>query len=290
MDGFTRIIRGVVILAFATSAGIYSEFVVDFFTQVPGAIASEIAMGGSSGRFSMSDDTATAGMLDSAMAAGVNAGKGAWQQMSMLDIGPSVGYGVIALLIWVFVALVCAYAGALVLVANIGLSVMLGIGPLFIILAMFESTQQLFVAWTRQLITFAVFFIVLAASVSITFSFFTPFVEMVGEAQFDAGGVSMVVITFVKMIGFCAASLIVLWQSTSWASGLAGGVSVAGAGAVGRMVGSGTKAAGATAGSIARRARDPRTGAKEWRGAVPAAAGVAVKAAAYMRRNQIKHT
>lgn len=292
-DGFMRIMRGVVILAFATSAGIYSNVVVDFFTQVPGAIAAEVAQAGSSGGFTMSDDMATAQMLDAALGSGLKAGQEAWNNAAAFDISASVAYGLIAICIWIFVALVCAYGGALVLVANMGLSIMLGLGPLFILCAMFNATQQLFVAWTRQLITFAVFFIVLAAAITLTFSFFTPFIQSISEAQSGtAGDVSLVAVTFIKLVCFCAASLIVLIQSVSWASGLAGGVSVAAAGAIGRMV-------GGAAGGIATRQYNPMKqnadgsrGGHTWRGAVPSAmrgiAGAPTKASAYMRRNQMK--
>ena len=282
MDGATRIVRGVVILAFATSAGIYSEFVVDFFWQVPGAIGAEVAAAGSSAGFTMTDDVATAQLLDAAMGEGIKAGQEAWNKATMFDIGAGLLYGIIAILTWLFVVLVCAYAGALVLMANMGLSIMLGIGPLFILCAMFESTQQLFVAWTRQLITFAVFFIVLAAAMSLTFSFFTPFLEVLNAAQAGTESKSVVVLSFAKLVAFCVVALMVLYQSTSWASGLAGGVSVTAAGAVGRAVSGFT-------GGIAQ-----RNSAGRWYGAIPSATrgvqavATSAKKAAYMRRNQIK--
>lgn len=288
MDGALRIIRGVVILAFATSAGIYSSWVVDFFTSVPGSIAAEVAQAGSSGGYVSGSDMATAQMLDSALGNGLKAGQEAWNNAAAFDIGASVAYGLIAICIWIFVALVCAYGGALVLVANMGLSIMLGLGPLFIVMAMFNATQQLFVAWTRQLITFAVFFIVLAATMTLTFSFFTPFIETLADAQATAGDVSRVAVTFIKLVCFCAASVIVLWKSNEWASGLAGGVSVAAAGAVGRMVSGGSH-------GLMHSHYNPNSGRHDLRGAVPAvvrSAGAVVtaptKLAAYMRRNQIK--
>lgn len=303
-DGFSRIMRGVVILAFATSAGIYSDWVVAFFTEVPGAIAAEIARAGSSGGNAATNSDTTAQMLDVALDNGLKAGQAAWERASTFNIFVSVGYGLIAICIWLFVGCVCAYAGAMVLLANLGLSVMLGLGPLFILCAMFEATKPLFVAWTRQVITFAVFFLVLAATVTLTFSFFNPFMEQLANSSGDVSGVSNIVKEFLMLVCFCGLSIIVLWQSTSWASGLAGGVSVAGAGAVGRMAS--TFGAGAIAGTVAangaRRAvlrsefdkdkenSDGSRGGKVWRGAAPSAAQGMAKGAAYMRRNQIRRT
>lgn len=294
-DGVKRIARAVVILAFATSAGIYGDWVIGFFTQVPGAIAAEVAQAGASGGFAMTPDLGTAQMLDATLAHGLKAAQSAWERASTFNVFAAVTYGTIAILICIFTALVCAYAGALVLMAHLGLSIMLGIGPLFIIMAMFEATQQLFVAWSRQLITFAVFFIVLAAAVTLTFSFFAPFIEHLGAAPDGLSGVSEIVKSFMLLVCMCTLALFVLWQSQSWASGLAGGVSVAAAGAIGRAV------MGATHGAAHRHYdpmkvnKDGSQGGHRWVGAIPSAARavaataqLSTKGAAYMRRNQIK--
>lgn len=295
-DGFMRIMRGVFILAVATSAGIYSDLVIDFFWEIPGAIAAEVANPGSSAGYTTSSNLATAQMLDGSLGSGLKVAGTAWDYGTSSSIlSGSLTYYLLSIVILLFVGIVCAYAGALVLVANMGLSIMLGLGPLFILCAMFEATQQLFVAWTRQVITFAVFFIVLAAAVSLTFAFLDAFMQTLVEDGINYENSSSIILNFAKLVVICAAALIVLVQSTSWASGLAGGVSVAAAGAVGGMVGKGTGAAAATGKAIARREYDPTKenkdgsrGGHSWRGAAPAAGRGAAKLAAYMRRNQIK--
>lgn len=245
-EGLERLFKMTLIFTFATSAGVYNEYVIDFFSQVPGAIGSELAQEGMSKEFSMSDTNSTAQMLDGALGAGLKAGQAAWNMNAGLDIPAAVGYAIIAIAIWTFVGLVCAFGGALVLCANMGLNIMLAIGPLFIILAMFKATAQLFVAWTRQLITFGVFFIVIAAAVTLTFAFFSPFVTQLGEATNEGGatGTSMIVVSFIKLLCFCATAILCLVQSISWASGLAGGVGVAADGHLRRMMGSAISAAG----------------------------------------------
>jgi len=281
MDGAKRILRGIVILTFATSAGVYSDFVVDFFWKFPGSFASEIITGAG---YSNTGDTATvAAMLDAALGRGLEAGSQAWNEMSNMDIMASFGYGLVAIVTWVIVALVTAGAAAMVLVANIGLAVMLGIGPIFILCAMFESTQQLFVAWTRQVITYAIFFVIIATIIALMFSFFEIFMSRIDLASF-----SQLVVNFVMLIAISAACIFVLWRAESMASNLGGGIGISAGNAVGRMIGGG---ASALAG---------RDYAGRWRGAIPsvtrtaaklggtATLGVVSKAASYMRRNQIK--
>lgn len=285
IDGAKRIVRGVVILMFATSAGIYSEYVVDFFWTFPGALASEVVAG--TGGVATNDVATTAAMLDSALGRGLKAGELAWNEMGSLDIMASFGYGLIAIVTWVVVALVTAAAAAMVLVSNIGLSIMLGLGPLFILMAIFQATQQLFVAWTRQVITYAVFFVIVAAIVSLIFSFYETFIGMLDLASF-----SSLIINFVKLLAISAAALFVLWRAESMAQGLGGGVGTSAGSAVGRFV---SKATGGVAGTMAR--RDYKG---QWKGAVPTGAkaagrlgaaavvGTAVGVGAYMRRNQIR--
>ncbi|CAD7741388.1 hypothetical protein LMG31884_47640 (plasmid) [Xanthomonas hydrangeae] len=284
-EALQRIFKMTLIFTFATSTGVYSEWIIDSFTQVPGAIASELAREGTSAEFSMTNTVGTAKMLDGALGSGLSAGEAAWKQGASSGIMSGVAYGIIAILIWLFVACVCAYGGALVLCSNMGLSIMLAIGPIFIILAMFESTQQLFVAWTRQLITFAVFFIVIAASMTLTFAFFQPFVQRLADAA-NAGvvsGISEVVVNFVKLVAFCATAILCLIQSVSWASGLAGGVGVAADGHLRRMMGGAARAA----------ARAPSAGLTTVVSAARVAQatyGGTKKAAAYLRGNTVSRS
>lgn len=292
-DGFKRIVRGVAILAFATSAGIYHDWIVTFMQEVPAAIASEVVKSAGSGVSASVQGMGAADMLDNALGAGLSAAGDAWMQGDETSgIMTGVAFYAMSILIALFVGIVCAYAAVLVLMAQMGMSIMLGIGPIFIVLAMFEATQQLFVSWTRQVITFGVFFIILAAALTMTFGFFTAFLETLKGAD-----TSQLVVTFTKLVVVSAVALGVLWQTTSWAAGLAGGIGVAGAGAVSRTIISPAQSAGAAMkGAVPRMARKEetkdengnRTGTA-WKGAIPSAVRGVAKGAAYMRRpNSIK--
>ena len=286
-DFYGRCMRGAMILMFATSVGIYNDWIASFMWQVPGAIAQEVVQAGSSGGLG-NPNHSTAMMLDKALGAGIDAGFVSWEKMSfMKGVGASIGYAIIAFLIWVMVALVCAYAACLVLISNIGLAVMLGVGPIFIVLAMFESTQAYFQAWVKQVTTFAIFFIITGAIVSLTFSFFKPFIE--GIAKQDAGEL---ILSMVKIIVMCAATLLTLQQAQSWAAGLAGGVAITAQGAIGRAVGGASRAVMHAHYDPNKKNKDGTQGGHRFRGALPSTVngGVAVgkRAAAYLKRNTVK--
>lgn len=287
-DFTNKALRGTIIIMFATAAGVYQHYVADTLWQIPAALAQEIAHPGSTtGLGGSGGNLAIAKMLDESLQKGLDAGFIAWDKMSGLKIMASVGYAILAVMIWIFVSLVCLYACSLVLISAIGLAVMLGLGPLFIVFAIFESTQQFFVAWTRQVVTFAIFFLVLSCVISVTFSFFTPFLQKLAEMS-----ASQVVICFVMVICVCGASLLVLHQTQTWASGLAGGIALQTSGAIGRAVGGVSRAAMHTHYDPMKQNKDGTSGGHRFRGAIPstvnAGRAIASRGFKYMRRNQIQ--
>jgi type IV secretion system protein VirB6 len=281
-DFWRKAMRGVVILMFATSIGIYSDWIMDFFWTVPGAIGQEIVQQGSSGVNGLDGNIATSNMLDQALDAGLKAGLASWSEMSIWDGAGAIGYAVMALAIWIFCSLVCAYAAVILIIANIGLAIMLGLGPLFIVLAMFESTQAFFTAWVKQLCTFAILFLILSSIITMLFAVFTPFVTAIG--QMDAGEL---IIAFVKVLIICFVLLMVLHQAQGWAAGLAGGVSIAAAGAIGAAVSQGARPLMHQQYDPNKKNRDGTTGGTTVRGAIPSAVNRA-RNAARARSNSVR--
>jgi len=286
-DFYKRAIRGSIIIMFATTVGIYNQYVADFTWQVPGAIAQEIAQPGSTSISQTGGNESMSRMLDKTLGAGLAAGKTAWDKMSMWNATGAVGYAILAFSIWVFVVLVCAYAAVLVLITAVGTAVMLGLGPLFICLAIFEATTPYFTAWVRQLTMFMLQFLIMTSVITLMFNFYSPFIASVADM-----GVDVMIIAFVKVVGMSVVCILVLHQSQSWAAGLAGGVSITASGAIGRAVG------GATHG-LAHRHYDPNKqnkdgtrGGHRYRGAIPsvynaARYGVNKARHAYQRRNSV---
>lgn len=291
-DGFLRIVRGVLIIGFATSSGIFADYVIDFFWTVPGLIASEVTVPGASATLGNTPDgsTAIANVLDTALGKGLAAAGVAWEEAGhagMGDMGAAVGFTFVAIAIAVLVALVCAYAGALVIVASMGLALMLGIGPLFIVLAMFESTQSFFQAWVRQVTTYAIFYIVLAAAVSLIFAFFMPFLDGIAEMDWNS-----VVLSFVRTLVMCSVGIYVLYQVQGWAAGLAGGIAIGAVGAVSQAIGVARKGTNTIAGE---RRFNPSTGKMDRMGGMARDGAALAKwavggGAKYLRRNRIQPT
>lgn len=286
-DFYKRVVRGCLIIMFATTVGIYNSYIADFVWQVPGAIAQEIAQPGSTSISGTGSNEAMSRMLDKTLGQGLAAGQAAWQKMSIWNATGAVGYAILAFSIWIFVVLVCAYAAVLTLITAIGTAVMLGLGPLFISLAMFESTTAYFTAWVRQLTMFMIQFLIMTTVISLMFAFYQPFITSV--AQMSAGEM---IIAFVKVVAMSAVNLLVLHQCQSWAAGLAGGVSITAQGAVGRLVGGAVHGVAHRHYDPNKRNKDGTRGGHRYRGALPSTFNAGVYAAkrikhAYQRRNSV---
>lgn len=296
-DGFLRIVRGVLIIGFATSSGIFADYVIDLFWTVPGLLASEVTVPGSSMSLGNTPDgnLSIANLLDSALQKGLAATQVAFEESANAGLGSpgsAFAFALVGIFIIVFVALVCVYAGALVLVASMGLALMLGVGPLFILMAMFEATQSFFQAWVRQVTTFAIFYLLLAAAVSLMFSFFMPFLDGIENTEWDA-----VILAFVRTLVMCGVGLVILYQVQGWAAGLAGGIAIGAVGAVSQAIGAAGKGTNAVAGE---RRFNPATGKMERMGGMAREGAAGVKwgydqskkvigtVAKYLRRNQVQ--
>ena len=104
-----------------------------------------------------------------------------------------VGYYLAAVIVYVLMGAVCVYTLFLMALARVALALLLAIGPLFIVLLLFDGTKRFFEAWVAQLANYALVGVlaVLVASLILTLgadhSGSTP-AQGGGILQVDAAG------------------------------------------------------------------------------------------------------
>lgn len=234
-DGVMRVVKIVLIGTFALNAGVYGPRIAEALYRTPDQLAA-VLIPGTSG-------TTTAAALDNSIDRLVAVSNKFIEASAAADgiVLPLalVGY---SLVLGLFLAMYIAYAFALVLLAKVGLSIVLAVGPIFIALLLFEPTRQLFGSWFNQALNFVFKYVVVAAVLSLGGAFVTGAADSTITA-IGAELPSFVDAMRVLMVG--GAVLVVLWQSSAIASGLAGGVQIGTMGIIGWAMRSARSAASA---------------------------------------------
>lgn len=235
-DGAKRIIRMCVIISFALTVGVYQGTASDFFLSAPAAMATEIAAPGST----TADPASIADILDESLGKGIEIGNKAWQQgdkkNSLVPPGMAgFGYYALAIMIYLSVAIVVAIAAGIIFVAFVAMALLLAVGPMFILLAIFPQTKRFFEAWIGQVVTYAILFVLVAVCVGITFSLFAKFLNDLPSTEWQE-----TVINTIKIVAAAIAVVAVLLQTRSIAAGLGGGVALSAQNLAGRLAGGAT--------------------------------------------------
>jgi type IV secretion system protein VirB6 len=156
---------------------------------------------------------------------------------------------------------VCVYTLFLMALARVALAVLLALGPLFIVLLLFDGTQRFFEAWVAQLANYALVGVlaVLVASLLMT-------VVEAYAVQTAAKGAAILTVDALDLLLVAGLVLLLLRQVMPIAARLSGGVALASQGVMGAAAARGLGLA-RSAGSYAGRSMLDRAavGYEGWR-------------------------
>lgn len=150
-DGVFRIIRIGGIMALGLTVGTYMGVVVTFLQQGPEHISAVV-----SGAGGTSADT-----LDALFSQVFAVSKAAWDKGGVLD--GNFGLYLIALIVLVIGSGLTLFVAFLILLAKLMTTVLLGIGPLFIICLLFKVTQRFFESWIAMVSNFGLLLVLASA-------------------------------------------------------------------------------------------------------------------------------
>ena len=219
-DGIRRILRIITISILGLTAANYQGVIADFFIHVPAELATQMVNPGAGTAGASSDSLAD--ILDNALARGLAIGGQAWDMAESLSIfDGAIGYYLIALVLYLVVTVIVAIATGMVFVTFIALALLLSVGPFFILMAIFQTTQRFFEAWLGQVITMAVLFLLIASAVSLCFAVFEKFVTALPQDSWED-----TILNMVKVLTSAVAIVTVLKQTESMASALGQGIAL----------------------------------------------------------------
>jgi type IV secretion system protein VirB6 len=215
LTGAMRIVRLVVVFGVGLRLWQYNTVLVDTFMDAPVQLAAQLA--------GAADPVAT---VDALWDQGGTVAATLWDKGGVFN--GDVGYYLAAVIVYLLMGAVCVYTLFLMALARVALAVLLAVGPLFIVLLLFDGTKRFFEAWVAQLANYALVGVlaVLVASLLMT-------VVETYAVQTAAKGAAILTVDALDMLLVAGLVLLILRQVMPIAARLAGGVALASHGVMG---------------------------------------------------------
>lgn len=210
-DFLQRCLRIGIILSIALAGGLYQAEIADAIMKVPDELASALISRATDG------DTA-ASLVDQAAQKGFDRASDAFTHAGFFS-SDGLLYGLFGILILLATAVLTAIGGAFILMAKVALSLLAGLGPIFIVLLIWQPTHRFFESWTQQVLNYGMLIVLFSAVFSFVIQLFGDYMA---DLRFD--GMQNVAYALGGALILAAVSVILLLQLPSIASGLAGGV------------------------------------------------------------------
>lgn len=211
----------IVIGGLAMSSPTYLSWVVEALRGLETGVADAFSASGSS-----TSATSVYQVLDKAVSDGFQIGGDMLDKMGKrrwYEIGMVFWDLLNALIIYAATLIIAIPAGAMVIVAKIMLTLMLGIGPFFIAMLMFPVTAKWFDSWFGQVMTYIMQIALVTTVLGMGMKFFSALTAKVLAVTTDHPIATMLEILIVTGV-----TLFLLQRAYEAASHLAGGVSSAG--------------------------------------------------------------
>jgi type IV secretion system protein VirB6 len=218
LDGCKRIIVLALILGVGISLWSYNTVIVDSFFTAPSQLASVITGGGN-----------PIETIDSIWESGGYVASQLWDKGGLFN--GDVGFYLAGAFVYLVIGTVSVYAMFLLALSQIALSIILVLGPLFIVLLFFDTTKRFFEAWIAMLSNYALVSIL----VILVSALLLRLVESYA-AQTAARGAAIVTVDALNMVLATGLVFLFLRQVPSVASGLASGIALTSFGAVNGLV------------------------------------------------------
>lgn len=223
-DAAKRFIKIGFIIGIALNYDTYSTYVINVITKGPEEIASVF----------VSNYSTIGQTLDTVFDETWEIGNQFWANAGFFDGNP--GMYIVAVIIYAIACVLTAYSAFLMILSKIAISILVAVGPLFIIAAFFESTRKFLESWVAQLCNYGLLTVLVIACNAFILEVLRKTALATSANIKNADDVS----TVAPLIVIGIVSGLILSQLPSIASGLAGGLSISSLGAFSGAMRSGT--------------------------------------------------
>ncbi len=235
--GLKRIVVLAVVLGAALHLWLYNTVIVDTFYNAPAELAAAIT--GSAN---------PVGTVDAIWQSGGQVAGFLWNRGGVF--GGDFGFYLAGVVVWLLMGLLCVYTMFLIALSSIASAILLALGPLFIVMLLFDATRRYFEAWIAQLAAYALITVLTVLVGALLLQIVSSY-----ATQTAARGSAIVTVDALNMVLVAMVVFLLLRQVMPIAAGLAGGVAPSTFGAVSRTIGwglgQGRSAVAAGAGAVA---------------------------------------
>ena len=215
MAGLKRIVLLATVLGVALRLWLYNAVIVDTFYAAPAQLAA-----------AMIGATDPVDTVDAIWQHGGAVAGALWSKGGMLT---DFGFYLAGIGVWVLMGLLCVYVMFLIALSSIALAVLLALGPLFILMLLFDGSRRLFDAWLMQLANYSLVTLLTVMLAALMLRIVDSY-----AAQTAARGTAILTVDALDMLLVSALVLLVMRQVMPIAAALAGGGSLSTFGTVSR--------------------------------------------------------
>jgi type IV secretion system protein VirB6 len=209
LEGAKRILTIGVILSLSLTLWTNHSVFVLAFLNGPTALASAILGGG-----------APLAAVDNIWTQGSGIAKIFWDNAGVFKGNFGLYFGAVAT--WVVCGLLCVYTAFLFALSSIALSILLAVGPLFLMFLFFDSTKKFFESWVAQLANYALVVIIASLIGALILNLVSSMATNTANV-----GVDLKVVDALDFLVSTILAFLLMRQTMSVASGLASGVALA---------------------------------------------------------------
>jgi len=206
-----RFLKMGIVVWVLTGAGVYQQYVYDFFFQtLPQGLADALTSGGTG--------TIDANTFDTVWIKAWRAGLEVWRTLSWHDIAEKA----VIILFWGVAIVSTVVAFAIWLISRVLLALYIALGPLLIGLALFPATRAIFERWIGSLISCVILQI---TTIVLLYIILTVEAQVVGQVAVmgSVDTMAMIQVLFAGVIFFLVAGF-VAFQLPGVATSLSGGL------------------------------------------------------------------
>ncbi len=222
VTGAVRLLTLVAVFGVGLRLWLYHELIVDTFFNAPAQLAARLV--------GAPDPVA---IIDTIWDRGGTVAGSLWDKGSLLS--GDGGFYLAGIAVYVLVGAVCVYTMFLISLSRIGLALLLALGPIFIVLTLFDATRHFFDAWLRELANYAFITILTVLLAAMMLDLVEAY-----ASQTAARGTAILTVDALNLVLVCALVALLMRQVMPIAARLAGGgpLSTFGAmAATGRQIG-----------------------------------------------------